>query len=175
MSFEAMHPVDALIHAALHLMMHHNQDMRLIWVYDIAMLARSLAVPEDWEMLQEKSSEWGARLAVEKSLKLAQILTDLQLPKRFDNFSTWPKPAMAELTCMNNAMAQDENTDTLFGLLKGLYLSSSAKKFKKIPFIFKLIFPNPEYMRHWYPRSKGLLLPFSYVRRWWRWIKNPVS
>jgi len=175
LSFETMHPVDALINAALHLIMHHNQDMRLIWVYDIALLARSLVVPEDWEMLQEKSSEWGARLAVEESLKLAQILTDLQVPKHFDNFSTWPKPAIDELTCMNNAMAKGENTDTLFNLLKGLYLSSSAKNFKKITYIFKLIFPDLDYMRHWYPRYNGLLLPLSYARRWWKWVKKPTS
>jgi len=175
LSFEAMHPIDALIHAALHLIMHHNQDLRFIWVYDIALLARSLAVPEDWEMLQDKSFEWGARLAVEKSLRLASILTDLRLPKRFDNFATWPKPAMAEFTCMNNAMVKSENTDTLLSMLKGLYLSSSAKNFKKFLFIFKLIFPDPEYMRHWYPQYKGWLLPFSYVLRWWRWIKNPLS
>lgn len=175
LSFETMHPVDALINAALHLIMHHNQDMRLIWVYDIALLARSLVVPEDWEMLQEKSSEWGARLAVEESLRLAQILTDLQLPKRFDNFSTWPKPAMAELACLNNAMVKGENTKTLFELLKELYLSSSAKNFKKILYIFKLIFPDPGYMRHWYPQSNGLLLPLSYARRWWKWVKKPTS
>lgn len=117
----------------------------------------------------------GARLAVEESLKLAQVLTDLQLPKRFDNFSTWPKPAMAELACLNNAMVKGENTKTLFKLLKVLCLSSSAKNFKKILYIFKLIFPDPSYMRHWYPQSNGLLFPLSYARRWWKWVKKPTS
>ena len=168
LSFEAMHQVDALILAALHLIMTHNQDMRLIWIYDIALLARNLVVPEDWEILKERSLDCGARLAVEKSLRLAQILTGLQLPRRFSDFSTWPKPAEAELTCMTNAMVKRGNPKVLFKL----HLSSSPEFFKRVRYFCKLILPGPDYMQHHYGRSNGLLLPLSHARRWWKWVRN---
>ncbi len=168
LSFEAMHQVDALILAALHLIMTHNQDMRLIWIYDIALLARNLVVPEDWEILKERSLDCGARLAVEKSLRLAQILTGLQLPRRFSDFSTWPKPAEAELTCMTNAMVKRGNPKVLFKL----HLSSSPELFKRVRYFCKLILPGPDYMQHHYGRSNGLLLPLSHARRWWKWVRN---
>ena len=125
-------------------------------------------VPEDWEILKERSLDCGARLAVEKSLRLAQILTGLQLPRRFSDFSTWPKPAEAELTCMTNAMVKLGNPKVLFKL----HLSSSPEFFKRVRYFCKLILPGPDYMQHHYGRSNGLLLALSHARRWWKWVRN---
>ena len=59
LNFWILNPVDALIHAALHLLTHHSEDLRLLWIYDIALLSQRLEVPEDWEMLQDRSVKLG--------------------------------------------------------------------------------------------------------------------
>jgi len=163
--FETLHPIDALINAALHMIMTHCQGMRLIWIYDIALLTRNLEGLNDWELLQKRSLACGALLSVKNSLKMAQIWTGLQLPKAFNDFSTWPKPKKAEIVAMTNAIQRYERPAKLLKL----YLSKPPSLFKKFHILFKLLFPNPNYMRNTYPSSCEWLLPFSYVRRLWRW------
>lgn len=43
----ALHPADALLHAAVHRVAHHNSSEDLLWLYDMHLLARSLE-PPDW-------------------------------------------------------------------------------------------------------------------------------
>jgi len=170
LTFECLHWVDALTHAALHLVMTHNQDLRLLWIYDIALLAQKLTVPEDWKLLQERSSIWGARLSVEHSLKMAQVWTGLHLPKGFDDFSTWPKPVEAEISALDNAILRYSRP----GVYLKLFLSDSPTVFGKALSLLKLIFPSPDRIRSRYPSSHRWLLPISYVRRWWRWFVKSI-
>jgi len=165
LTFETLHPLDAFIHAALHMIMTHNQSIQLNWVYDISLLAQNLSIPDDWGGLRKKSSAWGARLAVEHSLKMAQIWTGLQLPKGFNDFSTWPKPKKAEIVAITNAIQRYEKPANLLKL----YLSKTHSLSKKFHVLFKLLFPDPSYMRNTYPPSCEWLLPLSYLRRLWRW------
>jgi len=58
LSFEVLDSVDAFIHTAINNAYGHDDAMRLIWAYDIKMLALSLAVPSDWEKLQKRSVAW---------------------------------------------------------------------------------------------------------------------
>ncbi len=156
-------PVDALIHAAAHMLIHHNRDIRLIWIYDIAMLAQNLKGPGDWEILQDRSVNWGARIPVEKALNLAQILTGLQLPEGVSDFSSWPKPTAAEATAMSNALNRHRRPD----IKLRLRLSACATSRQKVRFIFKFIVPQPDEMRTYY--SDGTPLFFCYFRLWGRW------
>ncbi len=170
LTFECLHRVDALVHTTLHLIMTHNQDMRLLWIHDIALLAQSLTVPEDWKLLQERSSIWGARLSIEKSLKIAQVWADLQLPKGFDEFSMWAEPAEAEIIAMNNTLLRH----TRPSIYLKLFLSNSPTISGKILSLLKLIFPSPDRVRSRYPPSHRWLLPISYVRRWWKWFVKSI-
>ena len=95
-TFDALRPVDALIHRALNNAFNHDVSMRLIWIYDAALLAGELSVPDDWELLQERCVAWRARLAVELSLEMARAWLGLRLPKGFVDFSTWPQPTDIE-------------------------------------------------------------------------------
>jgi len=163
--FETLHPIDALIYAALHLIMSHSQSMRLIWIYDIALLAQNLCLPNDWDILQKRSFAWGARLSVEYSIKMAHIWADLQLPKSFNDFSTWPGPEENEIVAVTNAI---HIYDRPANLLK-LYLSCTPSFSKKLHILFKVLFPDLSYIRNTYPSSREWLLPFSYLRRLWKW------
>jgi hypothetical protein len=167
-TFEALNWVDALIHAALHLVMTHNQEVRLLWIYDIALLAQKLTVPDDWKLLQERSSIWGARLSLESSLRMAQLWAGLQIPRGFDRFSAWPKPTEAETTAVINTMLRHSRPDIYLKLFSpGL---GSLTIPKKIRLLLRLVFPSTDCMRSRYLFSHKWLLPVFYIRRWWKWF-----
>jgi hypothetical protein len=149
--------------------MIHKNEMRLSWIYDTALLAQYLQVPDDWETLHERCVAWKARLPLEQCLKMAQAWTGLELPDGFDNFSTWPPPSEDEAAVWADTMRHHWVTI----LLKRSVLNPSLL-FRRIPSLFRLLFPPPDMVRYCYPTSSNWLLPVSYVRRWYRWIDDLV-
>jgi hypothetical protein len=169
LAFETLHPVDYLIHSAIHLIMIHKNEMRLSWIYDTALLAQYLQAPDDWETLQERCVAWRARLPLEHCLKMAQVWTGLELPDGFDDFSTWPPPTKDEAAVWADTMRHHWVTI----LLKRSVLNPSLL-LRRIPSLFRLLFPPPDMVRYCYPTSSDWLLPISYVRRWFRWFDDLV-
>jgi hypothetical protein len=169
LTFETLHPVDALIHGATHLTMIHRRDMRLIWIYDTALLARHLEVPRDWKAVQESSVAWSARLPLEHSLKMAQVWVGLQLPDGFNDFSTWPGPTEDERAVWSDVMKHHWVT-----VLLKRSLSRPSGLAKMARSLFRLLFPHPDIVRFCYPPPCDCLLPLSYVRRWRRWFEEIV-
>ncbi len=169
LAFETLHPVDYLIHSAIHLIMIHKNEMRLSWIYDTALLAQRLQVPDDWETLQERCVAWTARLPLEHCLKMAQAWAGLELPDGFDDFSTWPRPTEDESAVWADTMRHHWVT-----ILLKRSLSSRSLLLKRIPSLLGLLFPHPDIVRFCYPTSSNWLLPISYVRRWLRWIDDLV-
>ena len=165
LTFKTLDPVDALICYTFHLILHHAKDVRLIWINDIASIARNLTEPGQWENLQKRASTFKLRLAMEKSLKFAQIWNGLEIPERYRDFTKWPRSPMAEkeeFTYVTNKHGPDIR-------LKG-YLSSLLTSPEKIKYLLKIAFPDAGLIRITYPPSKEWLLPWSYVRRWWHWV-----
>ena len=169
LTFETLHPVDYLIHSAIHLVMIHRMEMRLSWIYDTVLLAQQLKVPDEWKTLQERSVAWRARLPLEQCLKLAQVWAGLKLPDGFDDFSTWPRPSEDEADVWAGTMHHHWVT-----ILLKRSLSSPSLLLKRVPSLLRLLFPHPDMVRLCYPTSSNWLLPFSYVRRWFRWIDDLV-
>jgi len=168
-AFETLHPVDYLIHSAIHLVMIHRMEMRLSWIYDTALLAQHFQVDEDWKTLQERSVAWRARLPLEHCLKMAQVWAGLELPDGFDDFSTWPRPTEDE-----SAVWADTTRHHWVTILLKRSLANPSLLLKRIPSLLRLLFPNPDIVRVCYPASSKWLLPVSYVRRWFRWIDDLV-
>jgi hypothetical protein len=168
LTFETLHPVDALIHRAINMALYHNRVIRLIWIYDMALLARQLVVPDDWKVLQERSVAWRARLALENSLKMAQVWVGLKLPDRFSEFSSWPRPTETEVAAWSDALLRHNRITSFFRL----HWSNSSEPLEKTRFLFHLLFPNPKIIRIRYPPSHKWLIPLSYVRRWHRWLRQ---
>lgn len=169
LTFETLHPVDYLIHSAIHLAMIHKNEMRLSWIYDTALLAQQLRVPDDWETLLERSVAWRARLPLEQCLKMAHVWAGLELPEGFDDFSTWPRPTEDESAVWADTMHHHWVT-----ILLKRSLANPSLMLKRVPSLVRLLFPHPDIVRFCYPTSRKWLLPVSYVRRWFRWIDDLV-
>jgi hypothetical protein len=169
LAFETLQPVDYLIHSAIHLIMIHKNEMRLSWIYDTALLAQQLQVPDDWEILQERCVAWRARLPLEHCLKMAQVWAGLELPDGFDDFSTWPRPTKDESAVWADTMRHHWVT-----ILLKRSLANPSLLLRRVPSLFRLLFPHPDMVRYCYPTSSNWLLPLAYVRRWFRWFDDLV-
>lgn len=169
--FEALNPVDALIHRALNNAFMHDSDMRLIWIYDILMLARSLKEPDDWLLLQDRCVVWRARFAVEIALTLARSWYGLRLPDACADFSTWPSPTAEELDAWNRITSRRKRLDFMIGA----YLPHDAGFLERIWLTIRLIVPPRSVMVKTNPVPHPWLLPLAYVSRWGRWIKEQRS
>ena len=168
LTFEALDPVDALIHTAINNAYGHDDGMRLIWIYDIKMLALSLAVPGDWELLQKRSVEWRARRAVELSIEMARAWLGLRLPKDFADFTKWPQPTDSEIAGWEKAVHKYRSFPTLLSLR----MPAGAGVMVKARLFARLVFPLREKVCRDFPPPHDLLFPLSYVRRWLHWVEK---
>jgi len=165
--YETLHPLDALVQSAIHLALVHRQEMRLIWIQDIALLCRQLEGPDDWEELKKRSVDWRARRATESSLKMAEHWSGLEIPEAMGDFSHWPRPAKDELVIWS--------TMTKYDWTSLLLKRSMARPFKvkaMIRSLLHLLFPPADIVRQCYPPSREWLLPLSYGRRLGHWFKK---
>ena len=136
LTFQTLDPVDALIYAAFHLILHHPEALRLTWISDIAFLARNLVEPDQWENLQKRASAFKLRLAMQKALKLAQMWNGLEIPERYRDFTKWPSIDRAEkeeFTYVTNKHGPDIR-------LKG-YLASLRSSPEKENYLLKIAIP----------------------------------
>ena len=165
LTFHTLSTVDALIQAAFHLVLHHPESLRLIWVSDIALLCRKLVDRQDWEDFRSRTSEFKLGLAMEKALKLAQFWNGIRLPEGYDVFTHLAKPDEAEKVELEYVTNNHATDIRLCG-----YLETLRESPNKIRYLMKFLFPPPDYIRATHPPSRNWLLPFSYVRRWAHWI-----
>ncbi|MDY6987351.1 MAG: nucleotidyltransferase family protein [Thermodesulfobacteriota bacterium] len=161
LTFWALNPVDALIHRAVNNIFSHDREMRLSWIYETGLVARNLVPPDDWVALQERSVLWGARLAVENSLKMAQLWVGLQLPRGFEGFSAWAQPMEEEVDAWFHLMGRHSKVTSLLKLR----MPRASGPLEKVGFVVRAIFPPPDYMRRVYAPSNDWRLTLAYVRR----------
>ncbi len=165
-SFNVLHPVDALIYASLHLTVHHPDMFRLIWIYDMALLARALNLASHWRCLQRRSVKMNARLAVERCMKLARAWTGLRLPEGFDDFASWPKAGALEEDMAYHVPRWKKSTVSTFKY----YWPADSDFGGKVWHLMRILFPSLRFMRAAHAPPRDWLLPLSYVNRWVRWL-----
>ena len=164
--FKVPQTIDALICGALHMLIRHCDEIRLLWIYDIALLAQKLVHSNEWIKLQNRSQECEARLGVEIALNMAQNWTEFKIPLRFRNFNQWPKPNKIEKNIVRDALLYKQSRPDI--VLK-LYLSDSVSIFQKFRTLRWYILPNADIIRNCYPTSSQTSLFFLHMRRWGRW------
>jgi len=132
--FNTLNPGDALVYAAIHMLLIHNQSFRLLWIYDIGLLAKQI---KEWDILIERSKAMGALIAVKQALKLAEYWTGFKLPQEI----IWPEPTKKESKTWNQIISRQKSIYTWFrirwpkglnwfesiNLLKHFYLDRKGK------------------------------------------------
>jgi hypothetical protein len=165
-SFKAMHPADALCHEATHMIYGHKGEIRMNWIVDIGLLCNKLESPEDRVLLQRTSVDCMARIAVEKSIKMAQVWTGVQMPEEFGDFSRWPRPSRKEASFNSYYNTHNPVSGLKLALSGGRDLRDTLRELRQHAF------PSTEVMRARYPEMGRWPVALMYVRRWLKLIAN---
>jgi hypothetical protein len=153
--------VDALLIACMHRVAHHATVERLIWAYDVHLIAASLRA-EDWRMFVEIACARGVAAVCRAGL--AQAVTWFHSPVPADMLSDrrWPKEADAEPTAayLHGRTQLQVLTDNL----RGLPTWSARGRLVR-----EHLFPPADYIRRVYAPDSAAPLALLYA---WRVLRG---
>jgi hypothetical protein len=163
-------PLHALLLACMHRSRHkqapyyvdgvaHYSGDRLIWLYDIHLLAQRLT-GDDWHELIEMATRKGLRALCREGLHLARMCSSTEVP-----------PEVME------ALARPGNPEPIAAYMERSAIRRLWMDFcviggwrYKLGFLSEKLFPPAGYMRQQYPDAKLTWLPWLYLRRATGWI-----
>lgn len=161
----ALCPTDALLHALVHRATHvnapyyvdgvgHHEHNRLIWLYDIHLLATGLA-DDAWRDFENRATRHQIRAVCLDGLLAAREAFATALPeelvRRWES-AGWSEPSAGYLRVgrLHHTLVE----------LKALPTWS-----KRIRLVRDVVLPEPEYMLDKYGTRRRALLPWLYLRR----------
>jgi hypothetical protein len=151
-------PVHALLVACLHRTAHHRSTNRLLWLYDVHLLASALT-DTGWRRTIDLAAARGLAPVVAAALSDAEDLLG----------TTLPAGTLARL----NEQAAGTDADVM-AYLKGdmSQLQAAASDWRRLGglrerarFLREHLFPSAAYIRHRYGVSSRLALPLLYTHR----------
>jgi hypothetical protein len=157
-------PVDALVFACLHLFYKHINELRLIWLYDIHLLAERVEALGLWHETVALSQQWQARLALKNCLEMAQQWYGTTLPDLVSDGAY--KPAtLAEIQLFNMAMFQLEHGQRRGWLRKHLFQLTRLKGWNKFHYLNSRLFPSRQEIEANYPGLRLWPGPLVHIGR----------
>jgi len=159
---------DALLIAAVHRIAHHPGDDRLIWLYDLDLIARRLD-PAGWRRVVDLAAGSELGVILNESLDRTRDLLDTPMP---DAVFADPRlePGGARAVARAAFLAPDRPRAHLVAQDFSLLPSWSAR----LKWASQYLFPSPRYMRTVYAPASPWPLPLLYagrvVRGAWRLI-----
>ncbi len=151
-------PPLALVLACLHRTAHHGTTTRLLWLYDIHLLAAQLSAG-DWDLVVERSESCGLPSVVAAGLEDAAARLGTPVPP----------------SVLDRLRAGTEATDPdVLAFLDGVppQMQVAISDWRRIHgvrarirFLQEHLFPPASYIRHRYGISSRLALPFLYAHR----------
>lgn len=160
-----LHPVHALLLACVHRLAHHLDAPRLIWTYDIHLLAARLS-DSDWRRWVELAERRDVVAACRRGLALAE-----------EAFHT-PVPIF-----VTESLSTVDLHDPLYATPDVRHIARVWADVKLLPgwtararLVYQHLFPSPEYMREVYAPASGSPVVVLYVQRLVRgsrrWLKR---
>jgi hypothetical protein len=162
----ALGPVHSLFLACIHRVAHHQDTDRIIWLYDIHLLAAGMSRSEFEEFLK-LAAEKKVRAICLKGLSLARDWFKTDLPE--DLIDRWLLSDKAEESerYLNSDMRR---LDILVSDLENL------SGWRKLQLLKEHAFPPADYMFSRYSVTNRLLLPALYLHRGvtgaWKWFRS---
>jgi hypothetical protein len=158
--------VHALLLASVHRVAHHYDAPRLVWAYDVDLLAKRLSV-EDWEAWVSLAIERDVPAACQSSLALAQRTLGTDVPH-------------AVLAALERAAPRDTDSylapDSRHVARVWTDVRHTVSWKAKAALIGQHLFPPPAYMRTVYAPASRLPLAGLYARRFLlgarRWLRK---
>jgi hypothetical protein len=154
----AVGPVDGLALACIHRVAHHRDDARLIWLYDIHLLAGGLT-PGDAEAFLVLAGEKRIRAVAARGCALAagRFGTPFPVARFVARLEGGPDPNEPSAQYLRAGIRK---VDVLVSDLKALDRWSD-----RLRLLREHVFPPPAYMQQAYGVSNRAWLPWLYARR----------
>ncbi len=158
-NLSVFNPTAQLLHLGAHVGLHHQDHLRLIWLYDIALLLTQRGADIDWRAADAFAH--AARLARPLRFVLEQTRAwwNLTLPPETENLFRAPAFDIQERVAYALTTAQFTEARILMDVL---YLSGARAKWE---FARGYLFPDAAYMRTRYDIPNDAALSFYYARR----------
>ena len=160
--------VDALLIACIHRIAHHLDAERLIWSYDIHLLAETLE-PCEWQELIARARERQVALACHRGLASAREHFATSLPA-----SLMEGLAVAARTERSMRAYLDGHSRHISRVVDDFRSAGSIRRALRMARQHML--PPPAYMREVYAPASSAPLPWLYARRVWggarRWLSR---
>lgn len=152
--------VNSLLIACMHRVAHHHNIERIIWLYDIHLLAKDLT-DDEFKEFSERATQKKVMSICWNGLLAAQSWFDTNLPEYLMN-NDFVEPSAEYLR------SNLRNFDLLSMNLKHL------SGWHKIQLLKENLFPPADYMLQRYKVSKRIYLPALYLHRSmsgaWKWL-----
>jgi hypothetical protein len=150
-------PPFALLVACLHRTAHHGTTTRLLWLYDIHLLATTLS-DQDWHTVVERAELCGLTPVVVAGLEHAAARLGTVVPA-----------SVVDRLRAANDIEPDMRT-FLQGMPSQIHVAASdwrhiAGASARLQFLREHVFPPASYMHHRYGTQSRAALPFLYVHR----------
>lgn len=162
--FRVLNPVDALVFACLHLFYKHINELRLIWLYDIHLLAQRIENQGLWYEVVSLSQQWQARLALKNCLQLAHEWFGSPYPEDVRDLDYKPA-SLEEMKMFNLAIYQLEHGQREGWLRKHLFQVSRLKGRDKLRYLWSRMFPTRQEIEANYPRLRAWPGPLVQIGR----------
>ena len=160
----------ALVLACTHRIAHHDDWLRLIWLYDIHLLVGGMS-PADLDRFAELASARQMRTVCARSLMLASRWLGTELPPRLVDRLEVVEPDGAREATAEFVGGGSARLDVLRSDLRAL-----PRWRDRLRLLSQHLFPSPEYIRARYGTTTHLWLPFLYgdriVRGACRWLRR---
>lgn len=163
----ALGRVDALMHAVIHYHAHQPvRDRPVIWLHDMAMLARGLDTA-GWAELDRKVRR--SQLAGLHAAALEDVVTWFPLDLPMELMSQWA--ALGHSECTRHLL--DIDARPFIRLLHSLGCVTSLRG--RVDYLRARLFPAVEWMRGRYAATSPLQLASAYLQRWTNGVKQALG
>jgi hypothetical protein len=163
----ALSRLDALMHSVVHYQAHQPPaDRPLIWLYDLALLARGLGTAE-WAALDRAVRVKQIAGLHAQALQEARRCFDLELPA--DLIDAWQ--LLGQRECSRNLINASRGHVARVG--RSLACLPTMKQRTK--YLLTCVFPSRDWMRGRYAATTGTQVLQAYLTRWFSGAKQSVS
>lgn len=156
-------PIDATVHAALHLCYGHPEDVRLIWLYDLHLLTQNLSA-DSWAAILATSKAWQARLALADALQLTHEWFGTVFPATVADLTNTP-PTTQEFRIQELASYRLLHGPRFALMQRNFYQWEELNFRERLQFMFYRAFPGREAIDMGYPQWRKWPLPLAYLAR----------
>lgn len=163
-AIQVLHPVDALVYACLHLVYKHINELRLIWLYDIHLLAAQIERHGLWQETVALSQQWQARLALKTSLELSRHWFRTPYPAIVSDLDYEPAD-LDEMEMFNLVAFQLEHGQRERWLKKHLFQIKRLKGRDRYRYLKSHLFPSRQEIEANYPGLREWPGPLVHLGR----------